>query len=192
MQPASQVGILIWRSVLRSSRSSEYIKPIKPPRHPVPYKMSSNYRLHSSLSPLFANHSMKMSHTHTPGSCSCSHSTSRSSYQGCVSGWSFSKAVWRWQRLQIPSVICMSLQCLCRKDPTQQHWRHQHLLLGYKPMVSLISVAPGSQAACLLFPSGKGSLVLTGQGFRRASVSLRALLLSQSALSAQRLCLVGF
>lgn len=65
MQPASQVDILIWRSVLRSSRSSKYIKPIKPPRHPVPHKMSSNYRLYSSLSLLFASHSMKMYYTHT-------------------------------------------------------------------------------------------------------------------------------
>lgn len=68
MQPASQVDILIWRSVLRSSRSREYIKPIKPPRHPVPYKMSSNYWLYSSLLLLFASHSMRMycTQTHTP------------------------------------------------------------------------------------------------------------------------------
>lgn len=69
MQPASQADILIWRSVLRSSRSREYIKPIKPPRHPVPYKMSSNYWLYFSLSLLFSSHSMKMyytqTHTHT-------------------------------------------------------------------------------------------------------------------------------
>lgn len=65
MQPASQVDILIWRCVLRSSMSSEYIKPINPPRHTVPYKMSSNYMLYSSLSLMFTSHSMKMYYRHT-------------------------------------------------------------------------------------------------------------------------------
>ena len=65
MQPASQVDILIWRSVLRSSMSREYIKPIKPPRPTVPYKISSNYMLYSSLSLIFTSISMKMYYTHT-------------------------------------------------------------------------------------------------------------------------------
>lgn len=65
MQPASQADTLIWRYVLKSSMNSEYIKPIKPPRHTVPYEMSSNYMLYSSLSLIFHSNSMKMFYTQT-------------------------------------------------------------------------------------------------------------------------------
>lgn len=141
MQPASQVDILIWRSVLRSSRSSEYIKPIKPPRHPIPYKMSSNYRLYSSLSLLFASHSMEMYQTHT-------HSHPRQLFlqpqhltkvlqvaalpaRLCGGGWdcrSLQLSVWAFRA------------CAARTRPSSSScWAPS--------LVSLISVAPGSLAA---------------------------------------------
>lgn len=156
MQPASQVDILIWRSVLRSSRSSEYIKPIKPPRHPVPYKMSSNCRLYSSLSLLFASHSMKMYYTHTHTrthqaaipAATALHAVPTKVSQ--VTG-TFSKTIWRWLKLQVPAIICVSLKCLCRRDPAQQHWRDQHLLLGFKPVPGLTDFS-GTRLPGCFFP----------------------------------------
>lgn len=94
---------------------------------------------------------------------------------------------WDCRSLQL-SVRALSA-CAERTQPSSTGGTSISCLASSPCLASLIS---GHQAPWLLFPSWRGSLVLTGQGFRHAPVSLGALLLSQSALSEQRLCLVGF
>lgn len=192
MQPASQVDILIWRSVLRSSMNREYIKPIKPWRHTIPYKMSSNYMLYSSLSLIFTSHSVKMYYTCTRQLFTqpqhlmqllqrfCKHLALVARLFG--GGWDNQVSVITllMQEGLNPAVSC-ALQH--KEEPTSRagfpacdwsHWFQWH------------------QTCWLLFWTQRCSLVLNGQRFRQGSVSLGALLLVQSASSAQGLCLIGF
>lgn len=147
MQPASQVDILIWRSVLGSSTSSEYIKPIKPWRHTIPCKMSSNYMLYSSLSLIFTSYSVKMCYMRR---CSRSHSTSCSSSRGFESIWHFVARLFGGGWDGRVSVITLLVQE--GLDPAVscalQRKRNQHPGWVSSPwLVSLVSVAPDPLAA---------------------------------------------
>lgn len=116
--------------------------------------MSSNCRLYSSLSLLFASHSMKMyyTHTHTPQAAvpAATALQAAPTKVSQVTG-TFSKAIWRWLKLQVPAIICVSLKCLCRRDPVQQHWWDQHLLLGFKPVPGLTDFS-GTRLPGCFFP----------------------------------------
>lgn len=168
MQPESQVDILIWRPVLRFSMSSEYIKAIKPPRHTVLYKMSSNYMLYSSLSLIFTSHSVKTYYTHThqaavpADTAPCTAPTKVLQAAGTSS-----KAIWRWLGQQVSAVSCVSLTAYAG-------WAQSSSVLGPAAQEEPTSHAQSQacdwshwfqrhQARRLLFQSWRCGLALNGQ-----------------------------
>lgn len=139
MQPASQVDTLIWRCVLRSSMSSEYIKPINPSKTYCTIQKEL-YVFYSFLSLIFTSHSMKTCYTYQ-AAVHAATAPRTAPYKVLQVAGTSSKALWKWLVLQLSEISRVSLTAYTGGVfQALQHKRDQHPILSFKPVTGLIGL----------------------------------------------------